>query len=260
MTARVVYEDDLVQLWHGNYKQELAMLRSLDVDMVMADPPYGETNLDWDQWPAGWVEHARSLTDALWCWGSFRMFRDHMDEFAAWKYSHEIVWEKQNGTGLDNQRFRRVHELATLWYQGKWSDIHHAVPTTHDARRRFVRKSTKPAHLHGAVGANNYSREEGGPRLMRSVIQARNEHGRSIHPTQKPLAAVSPLIEYSVPGGGLVVDLFAGSATTALAARQLGRRCIAFEAREDYVMKAANRLSQQDFDLGALPEEIEDLR
>jgi site-specific DNA-methyltransferase (adenine-specific) len=251
VSASLVYEDDLVQLWHGDYRDNLDVLRGLDVDAIITDPPYGDTNLRWDSWPAGWVADAASISRAMWCYGSFRMFHDHATDFAAWKYSQDVVWAKQNGTGLLTDRFRRIHEHAVFWYQGDWASIHHDPQFTYDARRKVVRKSAKPAHLHGATDAVTYTREEGGPRLMTSLIEARNEHGRGIHPTQKPLAAIMPLVEYSVPRGGLVVDLFAGSATTALAARMTGRRCIAFEAHKPYALAAAQRLSQQSFDLEA---------
>jgi site-specific DNA-methyltransferase (adenine-specific) len=82
---------------------------------------------------------------------------------------------------------------------------------------------------------------------MRSVQYVRSEHGRAINETQKPEGIVRPLIEYSVPPGGLVADIFAGSATTAVVARQLGRRCIAFEKRANQADKAAARLAQQTF-------------
>jgi site-specific DNA-methyltransferase (adenine-specific) len=86
--------------------------------------------------------------------------------------------------------------------------------------------------------------------MQTSVIEVRSEHHRAVHPTQKPLGIVAPLIEYSVPPGGLVMDLFSGSGTVALAARNAGRRCIAFEAREDYCEAAAKRLAHQTFDFG----------
>jgi site-specific DNA-methyltransferase (adenine-specific) len=202
VSASLVYEDDLVQLWHGDYRDNLDVLRGLDVDAIITDPPYGDTNLRWDSWPAGWVADAASISRAMWCYGSFRMFHDHATDFAAWKYSQDVVWAKQNGTGLLTDRFRRIHEHAVFWYQGDWASIHHDPQFTYDARRKVVRKSAKPAHLHGATDAVTYTREEGGPRLMTSLIEARNEHGRGIHPTQKPLAAIMPLVEYSVPRGG----------------------------------------------------------
>lgn len=253
MSARVVYEDDFVQLWHGDYRDELDMLAAAGAEAIVTDPPYGETNLAWDTWEPGWLGRAATIADTLWCFGSFRMFHEHADDFAEhWKYSQDIVWEKHNGSSLAADRFRRVHELAVMFYRGSWAAQHHEVPTTADATPRTVRRKAKPAQHQGARGASHFVSEDGGPRLMRSVMKVRSEHGRAIHPTQKPEGIVAPLIEYSVPRGGLVVDLFGGSGTSALVARHLGRRCITFEGREDYAARAARRLAQQGFDLGGI--------
>lgn len=244
----VVYEDEWVTLIHGDWRdQSIGVLGGQKVDAIVTDPPYGETSLAWDRWPTGWLADAAQMTNALWCFGSFRMFHDNAAEFAAhWKFSQDIVWEKHNGSGFHADRFKRVHESATLWYRGDWNDVRHETPTTADATPRTVRRKTRPTHT-GNIDESAYRSEDGGPRLMRSVQFVRSEHGRAIHPTQKPEGIVAPLIEYSVPRGGLVVDLFAGSATTAFVARSLGRRCVAFEVREDYAMAAAARLRQQTF-------------
>jgi site-specific DNA-methyltransferase (adenine-specific) len=202
--AELIYEDDLVQLFHGDYRMAIDTLADQDVQAIVTDPPYGETNLEWDRWPDGWLLDAARITRALWCFGSFRMFHEHAAEFgeAGWRLSQDIVWEKHNGSSLAADRFRRVHELATLWYRGEWSTLRHEVPTTADATARTVRKKAKPAHHQGASGPSHYTSEDGGPRLMRSVLNVRSEHGRAIHPTQKPLGIIEPLIEYSVDRGG----------------------------------------------------------
>lgn len=64
---------------------------------------------------------------------------------------------------------------------------------------------------------------------MGSVIYARSCHGYAVHQTQKPVEILRPLIEYSCPVGGLVVDPFGGSFSTGVAALQLGRRFVGFE-------------------------------
>jgi site-specific DNA-methyltransferase (adenine-specific) len=55
------------------------------------------------------------------------------------------------------------------------------------------------------------------------------------HPTVKPLALVRWLVRLVTPPGGLVVDPFLGSGTTAEAARLEGVRCIGIERDEDYL-------------------------
>lgn len=245
---RLAYEDDFVQLWQGNYVDMLPELADAGVDAVITDPPYGETFLAWDVWPEGWVEHARGIAPQLWSFGSFRMFQEHAADFAGWRFAQDVVWEKHNGSGLHADRFRRVHEIATHWYQGSWSDLPLEVPTTATATAKTVRRKQRPAHM-GDIDRGAYQSHDGGPLLMRSVIKVRSEHGRAVHPTQKPIGIVSPLIEYSVPRGGLVVDFFAGSATTALACRQAGRRCIVIERNPKHAAAAVKRLAQQDFDL-----------
>jgi hypothetical protein len=51
-------------------------------------------------------------------------------------------------------------------------------------------------------------------------------HERTGYPTQKPEALLSRIIEAATPAGGCVLDLFAGSGTTAVAADKLGRRFV----------------------------------
>lgn len=243
----IVYQDSLVTLHHADYREHLDELRTLEVAAVVTDPPYGgATKYAWDRWPDGWPADVASFSSALWVFGTGAMFWRRHDQFKGWKYSQEIIWEKHNGSSLHRDRFRRVHEIATLFYRGRWGDLHHETPLTLDATARAVKSRGKPVHHQGTRGATSYATVTGGPRLMRSIVHARSEHGRAIHPTQKPLAAVRPLVEYSVPRGGLVVDLFGGSATTALAARQSGRRAIVFEIDEQFALRAAARLAQQE--------------
>lgn len=236
------YADDTVTLWHGDMRQLIPAL-GLQADLVLADPPYGETSLEWDRWPDGWPTVAAAAAAALWCFGSLRMFMTRAAEFAAWSYSQDVVWEKHNGSGFHADRFKRVHELVTFWYQGAWGDRYKAVPTTSDATARTVRRKQRPTHM-GDIERGAYTSVDGGPRLMRSVIPVRSMHGRAIHPTEKPVGLLDPLIRYACPPGGTVLDPFAGSGSTAAAARLSGRRAVLIEAREDYCEAIARRLSQ----------------
>jgi adenine-specific DNA-methyltransferase len=68
--------------------------------------------------------------------------------------------------------------------------------------------------------------------------------GNKLHPTQKPLAALKPLIKAFCPAGGTVLDPFAGSGSALVAARQLGRQCVGIEINEQHCRTAIARLEQ----------------
>lgn len=243
VTPSPYYEDDQVTLYNGKWQDILPAL-NVRADLLIADPPYGETSLWWDTWPNDWPELAAQYGDSMWCFGSMKMFLAHVFEFGGWKFSQDLVWEKHNGSNLAADRFNRVHEHAVHWYQGKWSDVYHKVPTVDLAVKRTVRKKGRPAAWIGATGENLYISKDGGPLLLASVIFARSMHGRAINETEKPVELLEPMIEYGCKPGGLVVDLFSGSSAALMTAKMTGRYGIGFEVREDQCEKAARRLSQ----------------
>jgi len=235
------YQDSHVTLYCGDCREIMPLLP--ECDAVITDPNYGETSLDWDKWVDGWPALARAKSRQLWCFGSMRMFWDHRDEFEAWKFAQDIVWEKHNGSGSAADRFRRVHELALHFYAGEWGTLYTSPVMTMDATARTLRRKARPTHW-GDIGAQSYASEDGGPRLMRSVIPVNSCHGHAENETQKPEGIVRPLVEYSVPPGGLLIDMFAGNGTALVVARQQGKRAIGIELREEQCEKAARRLSQ----------------
>lgn len=140
-------------------------------DLIIADPPYGETSLAWDRHVRGWLPLAAKALKphgSLWVFGSLRSFMATAPDFraACLRQAQEIVWEKQNGSVFHADRFRRVHELLVQFYPeaSPWRDIYNVVATTDDARGRVVRRKMRPTHT-GAIGAASYRSVDGGPRL-----------------------------------------------------------------------------------------------
>lgn len=237
-----------VEVLQGDCREVLSRFPDEAFDCILTDPPYGETSLEWDRWVKGWPSLVRRLlkpSGSMWVFGSMRMFWDHRDEFDGWRLSHDTIWEKHNGTGLFNDRFRRVHEIAIHLYRddAPWSAVYKSPQYTNDATARTVRKKGRPAQWIGATGETVYKSEDGGPRLMRSVIYVRSEHGRAEHPTQKPLGIVEPLLLYACPTGGRVLDPFAGSGTVGVAAQRHGMDSVMVEGRPEFVALIGRRLS-----------------
>jgi adenine-specific DNA-methyltransferase len=71
--------------------------------------------------------------------------------------------------------------------------------------------------------------------------------GNTLHPTQKPIEALTPLIAAFCPPEGVVLDPFAGSGSTLVAAKQLGRRYIGFEIDAPHHRTATARLASATF-------------
>jgi site-specific DNA-methyltransferase (adenine-specific) len=241
------YQDATTTLWLGDMRE---VLPALDIapDLVVADPPYQSTSLAWDRWPEAWPGVVAKVASSMWCFGSMRMFLERRDEFENWRLSQDVVWDKQRASGFITDRLRRVHEHALHWYRGAWGAVHHNTP------RVIVDYRTQGNSLPSHSGqADHYtggkraalSWTDDGTRLMQSIVAAQTMWRRgAIHPTEKPVALLRPLIEYACPPGGLVLDPFAGSGSTAAAARELGRRCVLVEADERYAEAIVNRLAQ----------------
>lgn len=72
------------------------------------------------------------------------------------------------------------------------------------------------------------------------------------HPTQKPLTLMSWCIGFLPASPGTIADPFAGSGSTLVAAKRLGRRAIGVELEERYCEIAARRLAQGVLDFGGV--------
>lgn len=73
------------------------------------------------------------------------------------------------------------------------------------------------------------------PALLYHPKANKEDRGGSEHPTVKPVRLLRHLIRHITPPGGVVLDPFAGSGTTAIAARAEGVDCIIMEAEGEYI-------------------------
>lgn len=256
------FQEDGITIYHAHWMEVIGGLPL--VDCCVTDPPYGETSLDWDEAEIAWLsamDRTIMRAGSIWSFGSLKYLSWLLrsNGMSAWRQSQEIVWEKHNGSNFHADRFKRVHELAVHLYRREvpWDEIYKKPIFTQDATARTIRRKRRPTHT-GHIDAGAYRSEDGGPRLMTSVIYERSCHGYAEHPTQKPLGICRTLIEYSCPPGGVVLDPFAGSGSILLAAALSGCRAIGVETEERYCAIAAKRarLRQSVLPLAGGPESL----
>lgn len=75
--------------------------------------------------------------------------------------------------------------------------------------------------------------------------EGRDIRDKNIHPATYPISLARKCIELFTHRGELVVDPFAGSGSTMVAARDVNRNCVGFDLSEKYIGLCNERLSQQ---------------
>ena len=124
------------------------------------------------------------------------------------------------------------------WKQVGFRPVGHLVwVKNYHSNERFVRYSHEAAYLLAK------GEPEKPQTALRDVLDW-TYTGDELHPTQKPLMALLPVILTFSKFGDVVLDPFAGSGTTAVAARYLGRRFIGIELDQHYAAIAEERLRQ----------------
>lgn len=203
---------------HGDCLELLPKLAADSANFILTDPPYitrykdrsGRTvrNDDNDAWlkPA-FTEMHRVLEPDSFC-----------VTFYGWPQA---------------DKFMGAYKAAGFRVVG-----HLAFPKRYTSSSRFLRYQHECAHLL-AKGHPPHPEETIG-----DVIDW-TYSGNKLHPTQKPLSVLLPLIETFSKPGRLVLDPFAGSGSTLVASRMLGRRWLGIELDPKYHAIAQRRLSDE---------------
>lgn len=233
----------------GDALATMALLPPASIDACITDPCYGETSCDWDVRVPGWPAAVRRVlkpTGSLWVFGSLRAFLETYDDFKDWRLAQDVVWEKHNGSGFCADRFKRVHELVVQFYpaDAKWAAVYKDVQKVPGEARPGATINSKQADRaahRGAIEGKKYEYTD--ERLMRSVIYARSMHGQGVkHETPKSPDFVDPIVRYSCPPGGVVLDPFCGSAQIGVSAIRNGREYIGIDNRTACVLEAKRQL------------------
>ena len=175
-----------------------------------------------------------------------------------WRWLETYVWSKPNAVpGRFGPRTKDSFEYVYAFAKGTkpYFDLDAIrVPyrtTTDEIERRkldtlgrrntdagFGRDRTK-TYLHGGADPGN----------VVSVPQTYNQHrGAGGHTAAMPEGLAEFFVKACSPVGGVVMDPFAGSGTTAVVARRLGRAAGGLELHKTFVSAAHERLRQDEPD------------
>lgn len=216
------------------------------VDLVVTDPPYGVTACDWDQ-PidlANMWRHVKRIgaPNCACIITSIQPFTtDLINSNRDW-FAYEWIWEKTKGSGhMDaNRKPMRIHENICVFTKKGYPRYQPQglIEGTYKTGRD-VNVEGKVYHQYGNHGTSKFGN------FPKSIIKIPNPSGiNHPHPTQKPVALMAYLLKTHGTIGDIILDPFAGSGTTCVAAKQLGRKYIGIEIDPDYCKTAEDRLRQ----------------
>lgn len=175
-----------------------------------------------------------------------------------WLLRNEIIWHKpnimpQSAADRFTHNFEKLY-FFTLSSRYYFKRQYEPLSDPKSAERaRPLNPVIRRKRIYGDpfISAMNPKTQEASRKRMlrlgrnkRAVwtIATRPFHGE--HSATFPPALVEMPIEAGCPPGGIVLDPFAGSGTTALVARQLGRRFIGIDLNPSYVRMAEARLAK----------------
>lgn len=226
------FERDGVAIYHGDCRELLALLPRDSVDVIVTDPPYGieyrsARRTDGISSPiAGDADLAiarEGLAAAL------RLLRRHRHVYAFASPAERAIFE-----GLP------IGGAAELvWNKGQMNAGDLALPWGN--QHELI--------MFGVYAPSPANRKRGDGRLAARLRQGSviteprvNAGATGAHPTEKPVRLLRRLIESSSLLGEAVLDPFAGSGSTLVAALNEGRSAIGIEIEERYCEVAAERL------------------
>jgi hypothetical protein len=92
---------------------------------------------------------------------------------------------------------------------------------------------------------NDYRDTGSAARFFYSSKAGPEDRNGSKHPTVKPVSLMRWLVPLVTPKNGIVLDPFAGTGTTGIAAKQTGRSAILIEREEEYITDIRNRFKRK---------------
>lgn len=201
----------------GDCIQVMRQLPTESVDFILTDPPYLVNFRDRD---------GRTLKN------------DVHDAWMNPAFTEAFRVLKQDHLMLCFYGWSRVDRFMQAWKQTGFRIVGHLVfVKSYASKTRFLQYQHEQAYLL-AKGHPSL------PERTISDVQRFQYSGNELHPTQKPVTSLVPLIRAFSRPGDLVLDCFCGSASTCGAALLAGRQFLGMELDAEYARIASARMTR----------------
>lgn len=247
METNVCYQGDCLEVMKG--------IEDKSIDMILADLPYGTTACKWDTiipFEPLWEQYKRIIKDngAIVLTAS-QPFTSYLITSNIDMFKYCWSWNKNSSSGFVNAKNKPMNTIEdiAIFSNGTCANKSNRrmnyfpqglVPFGKETKRG--NKQTKENTYWRPSTSSNTNFQEF-TNYPRNYLEFQYQ-SKSVHPTQKPVALFEYLIKTYTNEGDLVLDNCAGSGTTGVACKNLGRDFILIEKEPEYIDIINKRLAQ----------------
>ena len=234
-----------MELIHGDCLEEMDKLieRGIKIDMVLTDPPYGQTYCKWDSvisFEKVWerIDKLTKTNSPIVMFG-IEPFSSFLRISNIKNHKYDLIWEKPQGINpllakkqpLNNIEYIHVFYKKQPTYNPQFEDGK-PYRMVRDKKERFCEVNN---HTYKETKTINE-----GKRYPKRVLKFSRETG--LHPTQKPVKLLEWLIKTYTNENETVLDFTMGSGSTGVACANTNRNFIGIELDENYFNIAKERI------------------
>ncbi|HZK21087.1 MAG TPA: site-specific DNA-methyltransferase [Oscillospiraceae bacterium] len=245
---------ELNKIYNENCLEGMKRIEGKSIDMILCDLPYGTTASKWDSIiPADelWEQYERVIKDdgaiVLTASGQFthKLIQSNVD-----LYKYKWIWVKTKKGNFVNAKNRPMTSFEEVLVFSKGNTANGSIN-----KMKYHPQGLVPTHIVNKDNGSRFGSMAGKrPGHKKETIQNFTNYphdvlhfdsvGKSVHPTQKPVALFEYLIKTYTNEDEVVLDNCMGSGTTAIACINTNRNYIGFELDETYFEVAQKRIEK----------------
>lgn len=246
----------------GDAFEVLKQLPQKSFDLIFADPPYNLSKTfgkeafkelsagDYESWLDGWLRLCVPLlkpTASIYICGDWRsggaIERAGSRHFTL---RNRITWEREKGRGA---KANWKNSAEDIWFFTAGDDYLFDLDAVKMRRRVLAPYKENGVPKDWEAGKDGNFRDTHPSNIWTDIsVPFWSMPENTDHPTQKPEKLLAKIILAGTKAGDLILDPFAGSGTTAVTAKKLGRDFVAIESDELYCLLAQKRLDLAETD------------